>query len=73
MLNLNEVKKALYTEKPTAKLITIKSGFMYYQLYSTTLKEVVHFKVPFTDMGDANFWPDMPGQLLNRWIYETKS
>lgn len=62
-----EIKKALYKEKPLARLDFIRIGTAY---YNTTLENgtVVNFEVPVTDMGEADFTTTMEGKLLQRWI-----
>jgi len=65
----NEVKKALYKQKPIAKLI--KMGKVFY--YETTIvlegkEELLKIEVPMSDMGDATFGEEIKGQLLIRWI-----
>lgn len=64
---LNEIKKALYKEKPVAQFQYIRKGITYYQTHLTELG-VVNFEVPVSDMGDADFTQEMEGNLLNRWI-----
>ncbi len=63
----NEIKKALYREKPIARFIMIRQGNAY---YCTTLKDgsTIPFIIPITDMGDADFSARMDAKLLNRWI-----
>lgn len=71
--NLNELKKALYKEKPTAYRQEIKvegHGAPTTHRYTCMLsgKVEVIFVVPESDMGDAKFEPEMPAHLLIRWI-----
>lgn len=62
----NEIKKLLYTEKPLAHFDYIRKGVAYYQC---TVNDVhVIFEIPVNDMGDADFFPTMPAQHLNRWL-----
>lgn len=66
----NEIKKALYKQKPTAKLEFIRVGVAY---YSTEIKDgdndfTVSFQVPVDDMGDADYFPEMDAKLLIRYI-----
>lgn len=80
MKDLNEIKKALYKEKPTAKRngITVTTsrkfipnvGEVETHWYSTMLEsgDQVTFGVPASDMGDAKFEDEMPAHLLIRWI-----
>jgi hypothetical protein len=65
---LNEIKKALYKEKPLANRY---QGTIDQAYYRSRLNngETIWFKVPIADMGDtAYFKPVMPAQLLIRYI-----
>ena len=68
-----EVKKALYKQKPIANLQFIRVGVAYYE---ATIKDQsdqdykVKFEVPCDDMGDADYFPEMDGKLLNRYIVD---
>lgn len=67
MHNVNEIKKALYREKPVAiRYATEEDVFS----YGTTLKDgtELHFDVPTNDMGDAEFEEEMDAHLLIRWL-----
>tara|TARA_R110000796_G_scaffold58413_5_gene134918 strand:+ start:23963 stop:24166 length:204 start_codon:yes stop_codon:yes gene_type:complete len=66
-MDKNEIKKALYKQKPTAQLEFIRKGVAYYY---TQLKDgdFIKFQVPVNDMGDADFYTEMEAKLLNRWI-----
>lgn len=66
----NEIKKALYKEKPMANFVSANKGGM---LYTTIIREVneserVNFFVPFSDIGDAIFYPNMDAKLLIRYL-----
>lgn len=63
----NEIKKALYKEKPEASLLMISSGVAHYEA-SIDDGYVVYFNVPISDMGDTRFYPIMDAKLLNRWL-----
>jgi hypothetical protein len=65
----NEIKKLLYKQKPVAFLQYIRKGNACYE--SIIEDRIIWFEVPVSDMGDADFWPEMQGQLLIRWIKET--
>jgi hypothetical protein len=69
-MELNEVKKSLYKEKPVATFTQILKGICYYE---TSLQDgtKVFFSVPHSDMGDASFTVEMNAQLLNRWIVQS--
>lgn len=64
---MNEIKKALYKEKPTAVFQKMEKGHAY---YATVLSDWtrVDFKIPFTDMQETPFLLNMEAQLLIRWI-----
>lgn len=66
-MTLNEIKKALYKEKPTAKLSHVSQHGIIYGCYATG-KTFVQFKVPFADIGESLFGIEMPAQLLIRYI-----
>jgi len=73
-MTTTEIKKLLYKQKPNANFITAKKGFLYYDTQIINLLnegETVFFKIPFDDMGDADFTPIMDAKLLGRWILET--
>lgn len=71
----NEIKKALYKEKPTAKL---EGGRVYYHgelgrsdysIYTTNTSLGRHtFIVKHDDMGEGLFEEEVPAQLLIRWL-----
>ncbi len=66
-----EIKKALYKQKPKAILQFIRLGIAYYQTPNIEVdgeQMVVKFEVPVSDMGEADFFPEMDAKLLNRWI-----
>lgn len=65
-MELNDIKKGLYKNKPTAKMNYIRLNSAY---YSTILEgQEIVFKVPTEDMGDADFYSEMDAKLLIRWI-----
>jgi len=66
--DLTEIKKNLYKEKPKATFEFIRKGDAYYT--TCTGGETVVFKIPVTDMGDADFCAEMDAKLLARWILE---
>lgn len=65
----DQIKKTLYKEKPVAKLEFIRKGSAYYK--ASTSNGDVNFEIPVSDMGDADFFPEMDAKLLNRWIVES--
>lgn len=78
-MDLIEIKKQLYKQKPTSNLIYIRKGVAYYEAkikieVDSTLKDKsIFFEVPVSDMGDADFTSIMEGKLLNRWISQSLS
>lgn len=67
-MELNDIKKLLYKEKPLAHLRYIRKGVAYYgSIFSNDTIEV-NFDVPVEDMGDADFLPVMDAKLLARYI-----
>ena len=64
-MKLNDIKKALYKEKPVARLLYFTAE---YSLYYTDLSngEEIGFKVPHNDLGDAKFYKEMDAKLLIR-------
>jgi len=67
----NEIKKALYRQKPNALLNRIYQGVLYYDSVideDTDIARDVHFEVPVNDIGDATFEIQMDAKLLIRWI-----
>jgi len=66
-METNEIKKSLYKEKTKATLSYIRKGTAY---YVTTLFSgaKIYFEIPVSDMGDADFFPEMEAKLLIRWI-----
>lgn len=74
LLNMekNEIKKALYKQNPEAKFLYAKKGNLYYGTQIPALDGVgfsgILFTIPFSDLGDAEFLPEMDAKLLIRWI-----
>jgi hypothetical protein len=73
-MTTNEIKKELYKQRPKAELLYIRQGIAF---YDTKIKEceepiikykTVFFEVPVSDMGNADFFPEMDAKHLNRWI-----
>lgn len=75
-MDLNDVKKALYKQKPLAKLLYVRKGDVLYQCSLTNDEgelENIRFNVPVSDMGDSDFLPEMEAKLLARWIVNKES
>lgn len=68
----NEIKKALYKQKPLAEFSYIKSGNAYYitNIVHDLIHHQIDFEIPVTDMGEAVFYCNIEAALLNRWIKE---
>ena len=72
-MNKNEIKKALYKQKPMAQFGLIRIGVAYYStmvLDGNSEPVYINFEIPVEDMGDADFEAEMEAKLLNRWIVE---
>ena len=69
-MNVNEIKKALYREKPTAHRLLVGTKET---TYCTRLDNdvVVGFAVPIEEITDS-FTETMNAQLLIRWIIKHK-
>lgn len=63
----NEIKKALYKEKPVAKLIEFGKENVYIAELSNGME--IKFIVPVSDMGETLFGKTMEAQLLIRWLF----
>ena len=72
-MELNQIKKLLYKEKPIAERWSTevmgmsKQVLSYYYLANISIGEV-KFQVPVEEMGDVEFKQYEPAQLLIRWI-----
>ena len=68
-MELTEIKKSLYKEKPNAiKLAEINNA----SLYKTVLNngKTICFSIPHEEMGETKFGELEPAQLLIRWIWK---
>lgn len=65
-MDKNEIKKALYRQKPTAFFNYIRKGVAYY--HTELDGENLWFEIPVDDMGDADFGSTMEAKLLIRWV-----
>lgn len=63
----NEIKKALYRQKPIAEFYMIRKGVAYYETHLDDLYALT-FEIPVNDMGDADLLPKMDAKLLIRWL-----
>jgi hypothetical protein len=68
-MELNDIKKELYKQKPWAYFSYIREGIAYYY---TNINQAdvptINFEIPVSDMGNADFEAVMSAQLLIRWI-----
>lgn len=68
----NEIKKLLYKQKPSARLIHVsKSGLKYeteLEIEGDIKLYFVQFLIPLDDINDATFKVHEQAQLLIRWI-----
>lgn len=73
-MEINEIKKELYKQKPEASLLYIRKGVAYYEAilrikgHVLTKAKRVFFEVPVSDMGDADLLPQMDAKLLIRYL-----
>lgn len=74
-METNDIKKALYKEKPIAHQIHQNELYMkVYNMpetkaYSARTSLGVHFfDVPISEMGEVEFEKTIPAQLLIRWL-----
>jgi hypothetical protein len=78
-VELNDIKKLLYREKPKANLSYIRKGVAHYEAVVTGESigsariTTIRFEVKVDDMGDADFLPTMDAQLLVRYISNSSS
>jgi len=66
-MRLNEIKKALYKERPFARIHEKHAYHWHYCAHLSSLG-VVDFHVPISDMGDMPFNDTEQAQLLIRYI-----
>jgi len=72
----NEIKKLLYKQNPKANFAYIRKGIVYYKtiVYTEKIDKKISeafqvlFEIPVVDMGDADFFQEMEGKYLIRWI-----
>ena len=63
----DEIKKALYKQKPLADMLMVYKNEA---IYETSLEDgtVLFFEVPVNDMGETRFLSKMEAHLLIRWL-----
>ena len=72
-MNKTEIKKALYKQKPIAEFNCIIGTTLYYKTKVRSDDKIpttfnVDFAIPVEEIGDAVFYKEMDGKLLNRYI-----
>lgn len=67
MSHINDIKKALYKQKPTAKRTDIVYDRHHYIAELDDIG-IVYFNVPESEMGPMIFETEMEAQLLIRWL-----
>ena len=65
-MTLNEIKKALYIQNPSAQLDYIANGNVNYSTILDT--HVIEFKIPFEETKGGFFYPKMAAKELIRWL-----
>ena len=63
----NEIKKDLYKQNPKALFKYIRKNVAFYETKLENGSDVL-FEIPVVDMGDADFFQEMEGKYLIRWI-----
>lgn len=66
-MELNEIKKKLYIEKPEALFFQMGKGMVWYLAHFKD-GEKVEFAIPISDMGEATFYSVMDAKLLIRYL-----
>jgi hypothetical protein len=69
-METNDIKKALYKEKPIAYLSSISKTESLYYTHIGIFPEIkcIWFLIPNDDLGDAVFLPEMEAKFMIRWI-----
>lgn len=71
-MDKNEIKKALYKQKPTANLQVIRNATLHYTS-SVTIGEQytpLRFEIPADEYKSGDFMAEMPTKLLIRWLQD---
>lgn len=68
-MTTNDIKKALYIQKPLADYSHTQDGCKIYscEIVIDDVEEIIEFKVPFDD-GAITMEDSLPAQLLIRWL-----
>jgi hypothetical protein len=67
-MKTDDIKKAIYKEKPIAILRYIKKTGILYEAEIEFGPHPVLFQVPISDLGEAEWKIRMPSQLLLRYL-----
>ena len=67
-MDINEVKKILYKNNPTAKIISVRSDGIVYRAYSGDNISIT-FLVPLSEIGTTVWFNEMDSKLLIRYLY----
>ena len=66
-MTLNEIKKELYKQKPSAYFVVANKDGLHYRAELID-SYAIRFLIPFNDIGDADFGLVIESQLLIRYI-----
>ena len=61
------IEKAIRIGKPLAQFVLADKSGLLYKARIDGLPQI-HFAIPYSDIGDAKFRPQMESQLLIRWL-----
>lgn len=70
-MNINDIKKTLYREKPIAKIQEVQTDELKeHVLYTTKLLDGKHlaFTIPLEEYDSDKFGEEISAQLLIRWL-----
>lgn len=65
-----ELQKELRRKKPIAILISINKSGLKYLTRLEDRDDYIYFTVPLDEIGDATWLPEMPSQLLIRYLIQ---
>jgi hypothetical protein len=65
-MSKNELKKAIYLNKPIANFQYINKGSAFYKSVVNNIE--VTFDIPLNDMGTSEFLIEMDAKYLLRWL-----
>jgi hypothetical protein len=78
-MQINEIKKLLYKEKPSCKFISANKAGLHYRTRAIEVRKEVtttyltfDFLIPFNEVGDATFGQYMESHLLIRYLCTDK-